>query len=537
MEHIIEHIILALTVIALLWVGIGDIWGHRIHHDFPYSYLATDPFQHQTRAQWIKDAGNYKYEAPYYSSGLSDVVGFYPPVLNHLAVVLSYLSGQEVYDGIMLLPVIGAIAAVLLLYFVVKPVNKSLAILSLPFAAYIFYIKETVVAFFWGHWPAVLGDMFLFFTVIAITQFHKPRMWIIVSILLLGTVFTHTASFIFAMMFLGFWFVYTRFFVRDKFPAINHVLFSGIIVGAVSAYFLNLFRQSWMIVHPFKLAPVTEWVAGGGYLQFSHFGIAQYLLLAGIPLGIMLARKHVPILVSLFFLIAGMTNYIGFTIRAFNLRFYWPIVLAPLFALPVHYCLKKVTRHLAVAAILSIVMFAAITNANYTRAVDQEGFMNRYVWDTLMWFRNNTQPEATVYFGFGDIYQQDAGIGNAHRVFSRTQEPELIGLYQQRNVTRFIPVKLFSEAGAGLPHRVGMLQYSLYLLEQPNLTLTTTVRDVCAYDYYVFDRVSQYPELLNFSLRFAERMLASGNFRPVHDNQYSFVLQNLKPGEECIGKA
>src|SRR3989344_8013828 len=123
MNRWIELVVLLFFSGALLWVGIGDIWGHRINHEFPYAYLATDTFQHQTRAQWIKDAGNYRYDAPYYSSGLTDVVGFYPPVLNHLAVILSHLTGFEVYDVIILLPVLAAITATLLLYFLVRQIN------------------------------------------------------------------------------------------------------------------------------------------------------------------------------------------------------------------------------------------------------------------------------------------------------------------------------------------------------------------------------------------------------------------------------
>ena len=80
-ENFLETALILAFVAIMLWIGIADSWGHRITHDFPTSYLASDPFQHQTRAQWIKDAGNYEFEAPYYSAGLTNIVGFYPPIL------------------------------------------------------------------------------------------------------------------------------------------------------------------------------------------------------------------------------------------------------------------------------------------------------------------------------------------------------------------------------------------------------------------------------------------------------------------------
>src|SRR3989338_5768107 len=91
-ETLIETAFVLILAGTLLWIGLADSWGHKIQHQFPYSYLASDTFQHQTRAQWIKDTGNYKYEAPYYSAGYTDVTGFYPPILNNLSVLLSHAS-------------------------------------------------------------------------------------------------------------------------------------------------------------------------------------------------------------------------------------------------------------------------------------------------------------------------------------------------------------------------------------------------------------------------------------------------------------
>ena len=144
----------------MLWIGLADSWGHRIQHNYPYSYLASDTFQHQTRAQWIKDTGNYRFEAPHYSAGFTDIVGFYPPILNHLSALFSHVSGLEVYDTIILLTVLFAITGALIFYFIFRAWNIHIALLSLPLTIYIFTIREARLAFFWGHWSALLGDFF-----------------------------------------------------------------------------------------------------------------------------------------------------------------------------------------------------------------------------------------------------------------------------------------------------------------------------------------------------------------------------------------
>ena len=537
MEKTLEHLILILTCIALLWVGIGDIWGHRIHHDFPYSYLATDTFQHQTRAQWIKDAGNYKYEAPYYSGGLTNVIGFYPPIFYHITVILSHLSQQEVYDIIILLPVLFAITGMLLMYSIIRQIHKAYAILCIPFVSFIFYIKETFVAFFWGHWPALSGDLFLFFSTVAVMQYHKKNLWIIIAILMAGTVLTHTAAFVFTILFWILWIIYTHTIEKKFCPTKKDIILTIIVVTILTFSFLNLFRQSWMIIHPFELAPVTDWTGGGGYLQFNNFGIAKYLLLAGIPIGIFLARKQKELLLSLFFLIAGLTNYIGFTIRAFNLRFFWPITLAPLFALPIFLTIKKTgTKTFMISVIIAIILFSVITNANYKRAIDQSGFMNQYIWENFMWLKTNTPANATVYFGYGDLYDQDAGLANAQRVFTRTEAEHFVQYYKNKTISRYILTKLFTEGGAGLPYKVAPFKYELYINQNKSWTQNNIIRDICNYDYYLFDTGGQYPDLIKYSLSYGETMLKTGNFEIVHQNPWSVILHNKKLGEDCIGR-
>jgi len=267
---------------------------------------------------------------------------------------------------------------------------------------------------------------------------------------------------------------------------------------------------------------------------FLVVGVSAFIAYLATPVSIFLAKKHQPLLMSLFFLIAGLMNYVGFTIRAFNLRFFWPITLAPIFTLPIYMIVKKITKNFIFAAILSIALFAGITYSNYNRAVDQEGFMNKYIWQNLQWIKENTPENSTVYFGFGDLYDQDAGLGNAHRVFYRTETEFLVPFYQQKNFTRYLPIKLFSEAGAGLPHKAGFLKYSLYYNEIPNITNNQMIRDICAYNYYLYDRVSQYPELVNYSLSYAESMMKSGNFEIVYANDWSVILRNNRPGEDCL---
>src|SRR3989338_6691318 len=112
----LEKIYLAVFFFVFLLIGPGFLLDHRIGHDFPYGYLASDSFQHQVRAEAIKDIGNFKYEATYISKGFENVVGRYPPALYHIAVVFANASGLEAYDAIIFIVLFFAVLAVFVIY-------------------------------------------------------------------------------------------------------------------------------------------------------------------------------------------------------------------------------------------------------------------------------------------------------------------------------------------------------------------------------------------------------------------------------------
>src|SRR3989344_3858198 len=128
----LEKIILLIFFALLLFLGPGTLFDHKIKHDFPFAYSASDSFQHQVRAEAIKDAGNFRYEAMYISKGIENAVGRYPPVLYHLAVVMSYASGIEVYDSIFFIVAFFAVIATFIMYLIIKDFNRAVALLSLP---------------------------------------------------------------------------------------------------------------------------------------------------------------------------------------------------------------------------------------------------------------------------------------------------------------------------------------------------------------------------------------------------------------------
>ena len=155
-----ERLFLLAVFALLLFTGYGNIAEHSLSHQFPYGYFASDAFQHQVRAEAVKDAGNFKYEAYYISHGFKDAVGRYPPIIYHLSAIFSHSTGLEVYDSIYFIVFFFAVIGVLVVYYIIRNFNRNAAVMALPLAALIFS-HPLSIGFAWGHWPSLLAQFFL----------------------------------------------------------------------------------------------------------------------------------------------------------------------------------------------------------------------------------------------------------------------------------------------------------------------------------------------------------------------------------------
>jgi hypothetical protein len=93
-----EKIYLIIFFFLLLWASIANLWGNEISPNFTFNYMASDAFQHQVRADSIKQMSNYKYESHYIAGRFKDEVDFYPPLMYNLNIIMSYASKLEIYD-------------------------------------------------------------------------------------------------------------------------------------------------------------------------------------------------------------------------------------------------------------------------------------------------------------------------------------------------------------------------------------------------------------------------------------------------------
>ncbi len=534
----LEKIVLIAFFGLFLLLGNGFLFEHRLQHDFPFAYFASDAFQHQTRAQGIKDAGNYRNEASYIVMGVQNAIGYYPPVLYHLAVILSHLSGLEVYDTIYFIVFFFAAMASLVMYLIIKNFNKNVALICLPLSILVFY-NGLYTGFTWGHWPALVSQFFLACVFWYTSRMDLKKSYIFLGIFLAAAFMTHTSEALFVGFYLILFFIVSSAISRKiELSFIKNLVLGCLIVFLITFYYLVIFKYVWLPSQTFEFGSVT-WDNPTIYL--ADFKILLLFMISGIVISLLLIKKSlVPALASFTMLITGLGNYYGFREKAFQLRFSWPIFLSFFIGLGVYYLLKFVIKEwkliysIIISAILAIIIFIpGIPYIPHYQIVKSSGLMDNYHWEMFNWIAANAEKNARVYFFYGDIYSQDALLRNSKRTHYQVTPEGFIDALQKKEIRKVYDSELPGDGGGGGPYRKSFFSFGFGINEMP-LEQRNGLKNICKFDYLVFDRASRQPVLVQYNLLIANELLKKDYIKVAFNNQYAVVLKNNNVGADCI---
>ncbi|MBI2207984.1 hypothetical protein HYU50_00655 [Candidatus Woesearchaeota archaeon] len=547
----LEKIILAAFFALILFLGPGALFDHKIKHDFPFAYFASDSFQHQIRAEAIKDAGNFRYEASYISKGIENVVGRYPPGLYHLAIIMSYAAGTETYDSIYFVVAFFAIIGSLVMYLIIRNFNKTVALISLPLSALVFS-HPLAIGFLWGHWPSILAQSFMVVFFWSIMRIDLEKSFIIIALLLAAIALTHTSELIFAFIFLALFFGTKILAKKLNKNDIKTMSLSLIIFAAASFYYLVIFYNTWMSGNAYSFVVEPVWNGNPGF-YIAGFGLLLIPIIFGALFSLSkLKELHVSIILAFAMLLSGFLNYIGFGLRSFQIRFFWPIYLAVFFGFGIYIMVKFIVKkwnfaYTSAIFIVLIVLLSGLvkfpiikqTNAQvipvipYLNRAANQGIMNPYHWEVLSWLSKNTEKNAKIYFSYGDIYGQDALLRNSKRTHYLIEPEDFINALQERKIKREYITEFPGDSGGGISYRSSFFGFQSYEDTEPD-AFYYGPRDICNFDYYVFDKVSGQQVLAQYNLLIAQELLKKDFIKPIFENEVSLILKNNNPGDDCI---
>jgi len=522
-------------------MGNANLSDNQLDHDFPFGYFASDAFQHQTRAEGIKDAGNFRFEANYISHGFERVVGRYPPLIYHLGVMLSHSTGLEVYDTVYFVLFFLSSLAAIIMYFVIKGINRNVALISLPLSLMIF-MTPNINGFTWGHWPAILAQVFLIALFWSFYRIDMKKSFLLIGIFLSGIFLTHTSEFVFAMFFIFVYFVINLILKKLSLKEVKAVVIGGILSLVIVLHYLIIFRYSWLIEQAYTFGVKPVWEGNPGF-YLANFQVLLVFLAIGLLLSLFVVKKYtyVAFLAAFSTIVMGYGNYFGFDTRAFQLRFLWPIHLSVFFGFGLYTSLKFFIKKWNVIysvslGVLLVVLLLGLVNIPFIpsyQKLTSSGVMDPFHWEALEWLSESTPETSKLYFFYGDIYNQDALLRNSKRVHWLVDPNDFIDNLNSRKIAREYVTELPGDGGGGEVYRKTLFSFGNYAKETEHEYFYGD-KDMCQFDYYIFDKVSRQEALAQYNLLIANELLQNDFVEPVFDNQVVVILKNNKVGEDCI---
>lgn len=554
-KKILEHGFLIAFLAIFLFTGVGNLFDHKIIHPYPWGYMASDAFQHQVRAESIKTMGNYKFEAPYIAGGYTDVVGFYPPLLYYNSILFSNASNLEIFDGIYLLIFLSAALSVLVFYLIIKNYNKYVAILSLPLTILIFY-KAAFIGFTWGSWPAIFVQPFLIALFWTCMRFELDKMWISLGAIASAIMLIHPPEIIFGALYVLLFLISTMIANRKStIQRVNKLACASIIAMILTLYFYMTFRKTWAIVFPYKFEVLKTYPGGTPFPMLQDFGIWLILLLIGVVISTILVikkrktekeqltTKYAAIIIGLFMILIGYGNYYGFSYRAFQIRLFWPLYLSVFMGIALYFIIKKTIKHFIsfyLTAIVLLIITSSILSVEgipQTKVVFSPGIMNPYHWDSLQWMKKNLPQDARVLFVNNGLYKQDALLRNIQRDHVLVKDPTNLVIIGNETIAINRNVKITKVGdccGTGYPYRKTFFDYGYHYWETGGHENRTYAGDICKYDYLVVDQVSADQNFAKLLGAVHDGLLQSKNINEVYNNKVVSILENKKPGGNCV---
>jgi hypothetical protein len=535
----LEWVFLVVFLIVFLWMGCANLFDNKISHDFPYGYLASDPFLHANHAQGIKELGDGRV-LPFYTNGFEDSINGFPPLFNYLVADFSILSGIEVYDLMYLFVFLFSALGIAILFLTVTYFNKNVAILSLPIMVLVF-TKKFYTGFTWGQWDMYIGAFFLMGVVWSISRSKLEKSWILTGLFLTGAFLAHVVEAIWGIGFIGLYFLIELIVKRGSWDKFKKYILAGVVFVITSSAYLFFFLNSWFVERLITIKTVKKeyFINWGNYsvINFKEFGM---WLIVPILIGVVLLfyyikkKDNTALLFSGYMFIMGFTYLIRFD-KALQTRFLWPIYISVLFGITLYMIISLVPvkskriLSIVVASVILVLLF----NFQY-EPLNTSGIMHQDLWNSLTWIKDNTNEKDTVLFFYGDGYSQDDQTKNNKRLSYVIRGQAIIDAVQNRSIKRYYLTRMSKEnPGSMLLYKKGFLEYGDHLKEADPLYFKGDM-DICNFDYYVFDKYSRYEVLAQYSMIVKDLLLQNSGFEVVYENNFNVLLKNNNKGEDCI---
>lgn len=533
-DSAVEWAYVLLFCIFLAYAGMAAAMNYQLKHAFPYGFSASDAFGEIAYTEGIKDSGNYRHLPYYVRAGFGDTLGFHMPISNHIFAIFSFASGLPVWDSLMVMGFFYSILGVLVMYLIIRNFNRNVALLSLPLSVFL-YIRNFSIVYTWGIWDLVMATSLLLSAVWLLSNTQIKFWHLLFAVLASGTALTHITEAFFLFVFTLLFFIIRLIRKKSSLAEIKQLITGSILALILSFYYLVIFKVGYAaggIGNSIKYQ-APEWYD----VVFSQFGWFQIIILIGliVSLYLLFAKKeNNALLIGIFMLFVGFSNFISSTApRAFQTRYLWPIYLSVFLGLAIYFLLKILIKEWKIfySIAISIILTVSISYGYYTKSANS-GIVSEYHWNHIQWVRDNTAKDAKLLYFYGDPYSQEAVLWNLKRVSFRVSMNDFVSAINERKIKREYIADVAAADDAELLYRKSAFSFG-YHAKETDMSQFSGKKDVCSFDYLVFDKAGRQQALANYNLLIASELVKNG-LQPVFDNGVVLILKNNNPGGKCI---
>lgn len=241
-------------------------------------------------------------------------------------------------------------------------------------------------------------------------------------------------------------------------------------------------------------------------------------------------------LMALYMLALGLSNYVGMHDRSFQQRYFWPLYLAIFFGLTlytaVNYLSKllRTRRSFLISLVVSIILIIVMVGAE-VEPVQSPGLIHPLLWEGFLWVRENTQQDDRILFAYGDGLDQKPVLLMGQRRSWFIEQESLISTMQQGILSPSFIIGEVANTDGSNPYRTSLLTFDTHY--KPGLTKKIGERSVCDFDYIVIPRVSRQEAFAIYNNLMRNHLLLSSDRQETFSNQYLSIIRNDAPGGQC----
>lgn len=539
----LEVIILTISFLLLFFLS-AKLLDHKLVHGYPYGYLASDAFWDLTEIEYLKDAGNYKYEPPWKCGGFKDCFGFTIPAWYHVASKFSIISGLDEYAMAPFLPLLFSVIASLVVFLIINKINKKLAFFSIPLFFFL-YVKNFKVLYLWGYWDVILANLFLLCAALCLLNLEKKRIEYALGIFIAGAFMTHLVEFVYLSGFIAIYFIYaffTKQYYKLKKISIAYALFFIISLYFIPGQYIGIFSLHWGDSFHSAGAP-DFWVP-----KFTDFGLLFWIILLGIVLILLksfnkITAKKEDGLIYLFFaylISIGFWNYLPlgpFSDKAFLMRFLWPIFASLALGIVLFQISSVISKVLKIEKnLLFLVLISVFLLCGFfyiIKSIQPAGSMtNEASWDAFLWLRKNTPEDAEIFYVYGDSYSQTAYLLSGHRTPYMLTTTGITEHFKNKSITNNLNMRVACCRDTGFAYRSSFLKLTQHMDAEKYKEFIKTA-GFCDFDYYFMDKLSRYKEFTYYNQVLYNFLTNKLGFEKIFENELVIILK--KP-EELKGR-